>query len=144
LSHHLNDNKKPDNHEKVPFRRLSPRSSQSIRRKSNSNVNSMPDVKQHRQQSDPVVTRAQRLRSKSSSSRWNSTACKSPPSICRRRPDSSKSPSSSRRRLPSAIASNRQLILQLTKEDWDGEDSVVWKKPSKASIMDDESSWTRP
>jgi hypothetical protein len=144
LSHHLNDNKKTDNHEKVPFRRLSPRSSQSIRRKSGSDVNSIPHIRQHRRQSDPVVTRALRLRSKSPSSRWNSTACKSPPSICRRRPDSSKSPSSSRRRLPSAIASNQQLILQLTKEDWDGEDSVIWKKPSKASIMDDESLWTRP
>lgn len=144
LSKYLNDK---DDNSSLPFRRLSPRSAQSIRRKSGNNIDSMKDreVKaQPRRKSDPVLARTLRVRSKSPSSRWTANACKSPPSVSRRRHDTSKSPSTSRKRLSNAFTANRQLMLQIANDAWDGDDSFVWKQPSKAYIMDDESSWTRP
>lgn len=136
LSRYLNDG--PEEKEKIPFRRLSPRSSQSIRRRSNTQEDWAEKMK--RRGSDPIAARTERLRSSSPSFRWHTTACsKSPPSVTRRR---SKSPSS-RQLLSKLISANQKILLDLANEDWDVDDSVVWKQPSKAKIMmEDESSWT--
>eukprot|EP00980_Cylindrotheca_fusiformis_P008397 scaffold1775_cov83-Cylindrotheca_fusiformis.AAC.6 len=138
LSSYLNDNE-PENTENCPFRRLKPRSPQNIRRKSNRIVEGTKDAKYQRRRSDPLLARSLRLQSP----RSGSSSCKNPHTASRQ------SPSISRRRVSGTtkrISSNRQTLIQIANndDDWDAEDSVMWRQPSKASIMnDDESSWTR-